>query len=157
MEVHKPAGCPLVKTTRTHRPTGVPPNVDSGTYAKYRTTKLDIIRIIGVTAYGYDRSASFQRAAILVDELNYTLHKLGKQPVVLTGNSLERLRHDGYQLWEVTEIALPTEKHFRIEITVKTPPSMVTGGIVSQVWDTLGDAFYNQGGDIEIESVRAVE
>jgi hypothetical protein len=110
IEVLKDQGAPLVKTTQKHKPTGVPNGVDSGSYAKYRTTGFQVIRIIGIVGYGqthqgsiYAAEQSKHHAKEQLYMLNQTLRRHGKESVSWTGESLERLRDDRYQLWEVLD------------------------------------------------------
>lgn len=103
IEVLKDAGAPLVKTTKRHKPTGVPAGVDSGSYAKYRTTGFQVIRIVGVVGFGLTTGQSMDRAVVTSEELNRTLRRHGLKPVEFLANSLERLRDDGYRLWEVRD------------------------------------------------------
>ena len=121
VEVWKDADAPLVKTTKDHRPTGVPSGVDTGSYAKYRTTGFQVLRIIGVVGYGdtwegdiYATTKSMDAAVDVMNQLNLTLERNGFQPVTFTGISLQKLRDDRYQLWEITDPnAVPAPKKRR--------------------------------------------
>lgn len=102
LEVLKDQGAPLVKTTQRHKPTGVPAGVDSGSYAKYRTTGFQVIRIVGIAAYGLDQHGSWLQAKRLQRELNVTLAQYGKLAVEMyEGEPLEELRDSRYNLWGV--------------------------------------------------------
>lgn len=103
LEVLKDEGAPLVKTTQKHKPTGVPSGVDSGSYAKYRTTGFQVLRIVGVVGHGPNMTRSKFAAEQNVHALNETLIRHGKLPVHFLDVSLERLRDDGYHLWGVRD------------------------------------------------------
>jgi hypothetical protein len=103
IEVLKDAGAKLVKTNQRHKPLGVPSGIDSGSYAKYRTTGFKVIRVVGVVGHGPTEDRSQMRAKLVAFDLNMTLKRHGLDPVQFTGVSLERLRDDGYRLWEVLD------------------------------------------------------
>jgi hypothetical protein len=106
LQVAVPHEAPLVKTTQRHKPPGVPSGVDSGSYAKYRTTKLAVSGIVGVVGFSWSSTErSRYDAERKLGDLNDTLRKLGRPPVRLhEGPPLERLRHDGYCLWGVETV-----------------------------------------------------
>ena len=104
LNVLKDKGAPLVKTTKKHKPTGVPAGVDSGSYAKYRTTGFTVLRIVGIAAYGFDHHDSYIKAKQVVYDLNRTLRRHGLQPVeMLAPTPLQVLRDERYCLWGVED------------------------------------------------------
>lgn len=118
LQVDVPKDAPLVKTTQRHRPTGVPSGINSGTYAKYRTTKLSVQGIVGIVGFSWtDTQQARYDAERKLGDLNQTLIRNGKPTMRLTGTVLERLRSDGYCLFELETI--PEEDLVeRITVTV---------------------------------------
>jgi hypothetical protein len=105
-----------LKTDEKVRPTAQPHGIAANKYQKYRTDLMEVVRIVGVTGYS-ERARSYRNyrdprlltdaersqldAEANLEALNRTLREYSLPELKLTGESLERLRDDGFQLWEV--------------------------------------------------------
>ena len=147
-----------VRSDAQVRPAGVPAGVDASVYRKYRTDRMEILDVVGVVGYApWGGTPESQVAAEgVLDELNRTLK--GRESGLqyrLTGVSLERLRQDSYQLWEVAKVEKPKHHRYRIEIAVEGP---LSGKQYQQmVWDTLPKELYEQGVGGGITAVEVTE
>lgn len=146
IEVLKDVGAPLVKTNRRHKPTGVPSGVDSGSYCKYRTTGFTVLRIVGVVGYGLNESQSRAKAHSVLVDMNQTLRRHGKRVAWMTDRSLERLRDDGYRLWEVHDpnaisaglVVMPPRYHYEATISFDTERPIDQGDLYTHMGKLAG-------------------
>ena len=95
----------LVKTLERVKPSAQPHGVAAGKYNKYRTDRLHVVRIVGVTGYkhGGGEVGAGNDYARNVIKLNKTLQGAGMMPVTPTFVSLEVLRSEDFQLFEVRD------------------------------------------------------
>lgn len=149
LEVLKDAGAPLVKTTARHKPTGVPAGVDSGSYAKYRTTGFQVIRIVGITVFAEPGRRTEDRQYAILSQLNATLRRYGKLPVELyDGEPLEELRDSRYNLWGVQDPnavvgvaghrAAPRRHKHRLEVEFDADHQLTEADIYSHLGTLAG-------------------
>jgi len=100
----------------------IPAWLAMGKYNKYRTDHLRVERIVGVATYGPMRQGSYNGAVERVVDLNQTLKRHDLPRVQLTGEVLERLRDDGFNLWEVEAVPQPTTTPWLLTTWTVTAP-----------------------------------
>jgi hypothetical protein len=108
-----------LKTNEKVRPGAQPDGIAAQKYRKYRTDRMRILGIVGVTGYAGDYRSRYlvrdldspldataqsrNQALENVGRLNRALQDNGLEPVFFTGQSLETLRDDRFQLWGVND------------------------------------------------------
>jgi hypothetical protein len=82
----------------------IPGDLAMGKYNKYRTDRLRVLGIVGIAAYSWDGRRGSEQAAHRIEALlDQTLTRNGLLPTVWTGQVLERLRDDGFLIWQVID------------------------------------------------------
>lgn len=137
-----------LKTNDRVKPGNQPGAVDATRYNKYRTDRMRILRIVGVTGYSGHLIRAYSRGSLIqdktersrnqalenVEQLNIALLRAGYRPVTFLDQSLERLRDDGFRLWGVMD---PNA----VSVTKTPRPRFYTGkyGVEVSTTENLAD------------------
>lgn len=125
----------------------VPNSMVMGRYNKYRTDKLEVVRVIGLATYGAGYQGSFAEAQRSLGKLNRTLAAHGKRPMALTGTSLETLRSDSFHLWELVERDVTLQRYtitVDVNVFADIAPADLKAGLERAAEDGVGKLSYVQ-------------
>lgn len=158
-----------LKTNDKVKPGAQPDAVKAQTYQKYRTDKMRILGVVGVTGYAGHLSRAWSRGSLSssspveqsrnqalenVGTLNMALRRAGLREVFFTGQVLERLRDDSFNLWAVDD------PNMRQPVTVRRAPprpaqigfkaEVTTAKSVEDVRKAVEDALAGIGSHVRV-------
>jgi hypothetical protein len=128
----------------------IPADLAMGKYNKYRSDKVRVKGIVGIATFSWlGTPASLREAEVVLHKLNQTLVQHGKRPMRLTGIRLERLRDDGFNLWELEEkddVDLLQRIHVELDANIFTDlaPSNWRDQVERTIMRAVGSLSYVQ-------------